>query len=94
MDASRSRSKAYDAGVSRRLGLFVAPSLQDEQSPVEDSDRSGVRDLVSRQVDQSTGGLRRRLVAEEKAAATDPEYIVDTFVARGRRRGPVATRRG
>ncbi len=93
MDVSRSRSKSYDASVSARLGLFVAPSLQDEAQPAPESDKGDVRDIVSRRVDQSLGGLRKRLALEEEAAGANPEYIVDTFVKRGQRRGPAAARR-
>ncbi len=93
MDASKSQSKKHEVSVSERLGLFVTPSLQAEEAAAPESEKADVRSLVSRRIEQSVGGLRRRLVVEEEAA-TDPEYIVDAFTLRGRRRGPVVARRG
>ena len=94
MDASKSRSKKNDAGISERLGLFVASSLQVEPPIAKGSEQADVREFVSRQIVQCSGSLRKRLAIEEQAAAADPGYIVDSFSRRDPRRGPVAARRG
>ncbi len=91
MDASKSPSKKYEVSVSERLGLFVAPSVQVEAATVQESEAMDVRSIVSRRIEQSTGGLRKRLTVEEEASAA-PEYIVDAFTLRGRRRGPTERR--
>jgi len=60
--------------------------------PEEDSEK-GVRGIVSRRVDQSTGGLKKRLAFDEDLAVVDPEYVASMFDKREKRKGPAAARR-